>query len=319
MYQNLPLVSIITPSFQQGRFIDDTIQSVLTQDYPKIEYIVIDAQSTDDTIEILESYGQQFVWLSEADNGQANAINKGLNLSHGDIVTWLNSDDLLKPGAVRAIVDKFNEYPEAGLVFGDLDLVDENRKMLQSVKLSDILPEELLFGNVIGQPNVFIRKDVFETTGYINEKYHYVFDLDLWLRIAFRYTTHHISQSIAEFRLHGESKSVLSRQKFASEWLMILSQFFEQKDLPHNVKLLKRRATGKAYAGFAFSLLNQGKYREALPHFLRAVLLDHTYIHNRGVRASLIWGLIGFKPFSERTPINDDIENLATRIFESRE
>lgn len=126
-----PLVSIVTPSYNQAQYLEDTIQSVLTQDYPRIEYIVIDGGSTDGSLEIIKKYADRIsYWVSEKDKGQTDALNKGFAASHGSILAWLNSDDTYRPGAIRAAVEYLSRHPQVGMVYGDLDFIDENGKVV---------------------------------------------------------------------------------------------------------------------------------------------------------------------------------------------
>ncbi len=167
MSDSLPLVSIVTPSYNQGAFIEETIRSVLSQDYPRIEYIVVDGGSTDGTLSILRKYGDHLTWFSEPDKGQSDAINKGFRKSHGEILAWLNSDDIYLPGAVRTAAGYLAVHPEVAMVYGDCHMVDEQGQVVgRSIWIEDFdlmrLVEDL---NYIHQPAAFFCRQAFEGVG----------------------------------------------------------------------------------------------------------------------------------------------------------
>lgn len=209
-----PRVSIITPSFNQGAFIEETIRSVLAQDYPDLEYWVIDGGSTDGTLEILKRYEGRLRWISELDSGQANAINKGLRLASGEILAYLNSDDLYLPGALRRVGEYFAAHPEAAWLTGRCRTVDANqqetRRLITRYKnfwlrLRSYRALQVL--NYISQPATFWRRSAFEASGLLDESLHYTMDYDYWLRLGGRYRLHVLPQELAVFRLHERSKS----------------------------------------------------------------------------------------------------------------
>lgn len=177
--------TIITPSYNHAEFIRQTIDSVLSQNYPRLEYWVFDGGSTDDTLKILKSYGKRINWISEPDGGQADAINKGLMKAKGDIVAWLNSDDYYEPGTLSKVADYFAKHPEIDFIYGDMNFVDRdgnNPKVCDY--LSDFSLPRLLKYCYICQPSVFFRRSVIDQVGLLNTEYSYAFDYDYWLRIA---------------------------------------------------------------------------------------------------------------------------------------
>lgn len=206
-----PLVSIITPSFNQGQFIEETIESILTQDYSNIEHIVVDGGSTDGTLEILEKYSKRdprFRFISEPDRGQAHAINKGLKMAQGEIIGWLNSDDTYLPGAIDKAVNAFNINHNWAMVYGRGYHIDENNKIINSypVKKYERL-EDFFDFCIICQPAAFIRKDILESVGGLDESYHFSLDYDLWIRIAKKYPIGFIDHYLANTRLHADAKT----------------------------------------------------------------------------------------------------------------
>ena len=203
-----PLVSIITPSFNQGSFIEETIQSVFVQDYSNIEYIVMDGGSTDNTIEILKRYEGKLHWVSEKDRGQTDAINKGFRMAKGDIFAWLNSDDVYLPGAVSKAVTYLKSYPDIGMVYGKTKFCNIKSQVVGEYPTEPLNYKRLAVFNFICQPSVFFRKEVLYAVGGLDLKLHYAMDYDLWIRIANRFGVNYLPEFLSMYRLHGESKTV---------------------------------------------------------------------------------------------------------------
>jgi glycosyltransferase involved in cell wall biosynthesis len=221
-----PLVSIVTPSFNQGRFIRDTLESVLSQSYPRIEYLVMDGGSTDETVEILRQYGDRLTWISEPDRGQAHAINKGWRRAGGTIVAYLNSDDTYLPGAVERAVACLEEHPEAGLVYGEGFHVDEQGKIIERYPTEPFSRPRLEETCFICQPTVFIRRELVERVGYLDESLQYSLDYDLWIRAArvapFAFTPQYLATS----RLHADTKTLGQRVPVHAETLKMVRRHF---------------------------------------------------------------------------------------------
>ena len=224
-----PLVSIVTPSFNQGEFIDETIRSVLEQDYSNIEYIVIDGGSTDNTLSILQRYGDRLNWISEPDEGQSDAINKGWRMASGEIWAWLNSDDVYMPGAIRAAVEAMAKYPEAGMVYGNsihIDRVGNPLKVHQPAEgyrrlpwLKDHIPPN------IPQPAAFMRADIVDQVGYIDANLNYAMDYDLFFRIAKVAPITRISRVQAKMRIYVGTKSSMNVLDNHREKLLVLKRY----------------------------------------------------------------------------------------------
>ena len=205
---NYPKVSIITPSYNQGQFIERTILSVLEQDYPNIEYIVIDGGSTDNTLEILKKYEDQIIWKSELDKGQSDAVNKGFLLSTGKIIGWLNSDDTYKPGAISYVVRYFSEHPDVGMIYGGCDLIDINDKIIATVKIFDFDLRVLInSADIVNQPSAFFRRNVFSEVGMLDINLKWAMDLDLWIKIALKFKIQSVHFKLANFRKYPNQKS----------------------------------------------------------------------------------------------------------------
>ncbi len=226
----LPKISVITPSFNQGRFIEQTIHSVLGQEYPNLEYIVMDGGSTDNTLEILKKHGKKLKWVSKKDKGQSDAINKGLKMATGDIVAWLNSDDYYLPGTLLKVAQYFEVHKEAKWLSGDYEIIDEKGKPIHGfvIGYKRLLRRfssfnMLSFANYIIQPSTFWRRELHKEVGYLNEGYRYCMDYDFWLRIMKKYPLHLLPDPLSAFRIHGASKGGSQYEKQFKEELRVLS------------------------------------------------------------------------------------------------
>jgi len=186
----LPLVSVVTPSYNQGRFIRETIESVLTQDYPNIEYWVIDGGSTDETISILKEYAYdpRFHWMCEKDKGQADAVNKGWRRCRGEILGWLNSDDTYLKGALTAQVQALLDHPEVGLVYGDTLFTDEHGRVVDRYHTRPFDRNRFLHVAAIPQPSAFLRRSLVETYGGLDTSLYSALDYEFFLRLMWRTT-----------------------------------------------------------------------------------------------------------------------------------
>lgn len=219
-----PLVTIVTPSYNQARYLEQTILSVLAQDYEPIEYIVIDGGSTDGSVEIIRKYADRLAyWVSEKDNGQTDAINKGFAHAHGEVIAWLNSDDTYKPGAVRQAVLYLVEHPEVGLVYGDLDFVDESNRVIGRFPAAQTDLNRLRRGYVhIPQPSAFFRGDLWKRIGPLDPSFYFAMDYDLWVRLAGVSGLTYLPGKVwANFRLHSAAKTVDADDRCWPEMLRV--------------------------------------------------------------------------------------------------
>jgi glycosyltransferase involved in cell wall biosynthesis len=212
----LPLVSIVTPSLDQGRYIEATIRSVLEQDYPRIEHIVVDGGSTDETPDVLRRY-RHLRWVAEPDRGQAHALNKGFAMATGEVFGWLNADDIYLPGAISAVVEVLRETG-CGLVHGGWSQIGEDGKLLREVPpIPFDYRVQLEERNAVSQPGTFFTREAFESVGGIDESYRYAMDYELWLKIGARFEVRHVERTLAAYRLHPASKTMAEADGFSPE------------------------------------------------------------------------------------------------------
>jgi glycosyltransferase involved in cell wall biosynthesis len=217
-----PRVAIVTPSFNQGRFLRRTIDSVLTQDYPHIDYILVDGSSTDDSVEILRSYGDRLKWVSEPDNGQTHAINKGFARTSGDILAYLNSDDTLLPGAVAKVVNHFLAHRDCDMVYGKAHLTDEHDRILADYKTAEYSFQRLLEDCCICQPAAFWRRSIAQRVGQFDESLHLSMDYDYWMRIdRAGGRIEHMHDYLACSRMHAATKTLTQQTQVFDEIIRV--------------------------------------------------------------------------------------------------
>ena len=238
-----PRVSVITPSFNQARYLPAAIESVLSQDYPHIEYGVVDGGSTDGSREILEASGGRLSWwVSEPDAGQTQAINKGFARASGDVFAWLNSDDVYYPGAVREAVDFLTSHPEVGMVYGDADYIDASGATLGRFPAARTDYRKLRRGYVhIPQQAAFFRARLWKMVGPLDESFHFAMDYDLWVRIAAVSPIAYHPRRWAGFRLHEEGKTLTATYQAWPEMIRVHRRDGGGWLSPITVKYLVRR------------------------------------------------------------------------------
>lgn len=218
---NLPLVSIVTPSYNQAKYIGRTIRSVETQDYPNIEHIVIDGGSKDGTVEILKKH-PKIRWVSEKDSGQSNAINRGFRMARGEIVCWINSDDTYEPGAVKSAVGYLSSHPEIDMVYSRVNVIDENGSRIGEhfiLPYSNFIQVNL--ANCVPQQGAFFRKSALKRAGLVDERLHYVMDHELWIRIGKAGRIAKIPGVWSNFRIALGTKTSENYDRFFDEMISV--------------------------------------------------------------------------------------------------
>jgi GT2 family glycosyltransferase len=204
-----PRVTVVTPSYNQGCFIRATIESVLSQDYPNLEYIIMDGGSTDETASVVRDYASRLTFISEKDRGQSHAINKGFRMASGEIVSWLNSDDLYLPGAVRTAMEALRMEPAAAAVYGEGYLIDRHGSITSRFPCTEPpnLWKFVYLSDYILQQTVYFRKSALEKVGYIDESLHYAMDWDILIRLGLRYPLLYVPEYMGCLREYPEAKS----------------------------------------------------------------------------------------------------------------
>lgn len=223
-FSDVPLVSIVTPSYNQAKFVERTIRSVLDQDYPRIEYIIADGGSTDGSARIIEKYkGKLAWWISEKDRGQTDAINKGLSHATGEILAYLNSDDTLEPGAVNAMVKIFQKFPHAGAVYADANFIDENDAVIGRFPAAQTDYRKLRNGFVhVPQQACFFRAEIWKMIGPLDSDFYFAMDYDLWVRVAKIAPLVYVPGQVwANFRLHSDAKTIMADDRCWPEMLKV--------------------------------------------------------------------------------------------------
>jgi len=277
-------VSIVTPSYNQGQFIEETIRSVLLQGYPNVEHIIIDGGSTDDSVDIIRKYEKWLTyWTSEPDRGQAHAINKGLERATGIILTWLNSDDVLLPGTVRRAVEWLNAHQDVSVVYGRLNRIDSQSNPVPTPTLPK---DNLEFGKetaigecIVNQPGCFWRREIMNQVGLLNEDLHYAMDYEFWVRMVLAGAKFkRLSEVVANFRLSSGSKTVGQTADHALEHLAVMDRFLSDPDLPKKLGISPTEIKAQAKKGQAlvssyvfWGQFKRRQYTAALRWLVRAV------------------------------------------------
>ena len=205
----MPRVSLVTPSYNAAPYLRAAIESVLEQDYPNIEYLVMDGGSTDGTVELLREYDDRLSWVSEKDAGQADAIARGFEKTTGSILGWLNADDVLKPGAIRTVVETFLAHPEVALVYGNADFIDAKGRIIGPCTVVEPhrLNRLLYYGDYIIQPAAFFSRQAYQSVGGLDKSLHWAMDWDLWIRLAQKFELLYIGKTMASYRWLGSNKT----------------------------------------------------------------------------------------------------------------
>ena len=264
----------MTPSYNQVAFLEQTLVSVLEQNYPIMEYFVVDGLSNDGSLEVIRKYASRLTWwTSEKDSGQAEAINKGFARAQGEIVAWLNSDDTYLPGTIPSVVDAFHAHPEAVLVYGDMLAVDGDGQIINRLTYRQLTLEDLLCFHIIGQPAVFMRRGALQEAGFLDPSYHCLLDHQLWLRLALKGPIVHVKETWSAARYHPAAKNRARAGEFGREAFKILDWANGQADLMQVLQKNKRKARSSAHRVDARYLLDGNQAWHSLLAWLRAFAL----------------------------------------------
>ncbi|HMX74127.1 MAG TPA: glycosyltransferase family 2 protein [Anaerolineales bacterium] len=291
----MTLVSIITPSYNQAAYLEQTLLSVLNQDHAPIEYIVVDGASKDASVEIIKKYSDRLAyWVSEKDGGQAEAINKGFARATGEIIAWINSDDYYLPGAVSAAVKIFESNPDVVLVYGNMLAVDEHGKTFNTLTYKQLTLEDLLCFQIIGQPAVFMRRSALQKTDGLDSTFHFLLDHFLWIQLAQHGKILHADQTWAAARYHAEAKNRAKAAEFGREAFRILEAVAQDKNLAPVLSKVERRSRASAHRVNARYLLDGGQPAAALSAWVRAFFIHPpTALARMNLFVSAILNLFG--------------------------
>ncbi|MGA2702278.1 MAG: glycosyltransferase family 2 protein [Isosphaeraceae bacterium] len=278
-----PTLSIITPSFNQGRFLEETILSVLNQRYPHLEYVVIDGGSTDDSVEVIRRYEHRLAyWVSETDRGQVHAINKGLERVTGNVVAFLNSDDTYLPGALWTVGNHFARHPECEWLCGDTLIFGEGHETrLIQARVPKTVGHCLCWAYGAPQPGMFWKRPML-AEGF-SEKWQYDFDHEMYVRLLLAgHVCHHLPLPLASYRLHAVSKTVAEGHRQDEEFDRI-AEYYE----PHLRGAQRRWCRATRFLRRSYSASQAGNLREASRSLLKALL-----IHPEGLLRRPFWGCL---------------------------
>lgn len=273
--KNKPLISIITPSYNQSDYLEMSMLSVLNQDYPNLEYIVVDGNSTDGSQEIIKKYADRLAWwVSEKDNGQADAFNKGLSHANGKYIGWLNSDDLYLEHAITEAVEILEMNPDIAFVFGDVQSINQDGEITNIMKYGnwDIL--DLMKFKIIGQPAVFMRKDLLVSIGGLDPTFHFLLDHQLWLKLASKASIKYSNKLWAAARFHAEAKNIAQAEKFGQEAYRLVEWMEKNPDLNQLFLDHHNKIIAGAQRMDARYLLDGGKYNESVKMYWQGMKLD---------------------------------------------
>jgi glycosyltransferase involved in cell wall biosynthesis len=309
-----PLVSIITPSYNQAAFLEQTIKSVLGQDYPNIEYLIADGGSNDGSIEIIKKHASRLAWwVSEKDKGQADGINKGFSRAKGEFIAWVNSDDYYQPGAISAAVAALQANPDAAFVFGDVQVVDRDGRVLNNLKYGNWTLADLMTFHIIGQPAVFMRRSALEKAGYLDLSYHLMLDHHLWLRLALHGSMHYVPQLWAGAHYHEDCKNLSQATEFGKEAYRIVDWMRNDPAYAENVAWLLPNIQAGAKRIDAFYLLDAGEYARSFRSYWHGFLLAPDIIMPEWYRmAYAMLAPLGLQKLRERR-IEARVSRLNTR------
>lgn len=268
----LPLVTIITPAYNRADYLQETIESVLQQDYPNVEYIVLDDGSRDSTVELLQTYTGKLYWESHSNMGEIRTVNKAYSMAKGDYIAVINSDDPLLPGAISAVVETFLNNPDVLVVYPDWQYIDANGKPVMDVQTPEYDYIEMLSKHkCMPGPGTFVSKKALNLTGLRDPQVKYISDFDLWLRMGLNGPFQRLPKILATYRVHPTSLSSTEQgRKMAAEDIEMLDRLYAKSDLPKSIRKVKWQAYSWAHY-HACQVAGKAKYVAAW-HALLAIL-----------------------------------------------
>jgi glycosyltransferase involved in cell wall biosynthesis len=268
----LPIVSIVTPAYNQGHFLAETIKSVLSQSYPRVEYLVLDDGSTDDTPQVAASFGEQIRYERHQNMGQALTLNRGWEMSTGEYLGYLSSDDLLCDGAIDELAAVLREDSDCVCVFPDCDLIDEQSRVVkQSVSRPFDLAQLVVDQECYIGPGALFRRGAFERIGGWRSDLRLAPDREFWMRLAGQGTIRMLPRSLARYRIHAGAISYKdTAPEVAREYLRVLDRYFELTDVPPSIRSRKDEAYGRAHLIVARNCFRAAKWKQGMSELRRA-------------------------------------------------
>jgi glycosyltransferase involved in cell wall biosynthesis len=279
---DVPLVSIITPAYNRASYLVETIESVLLQDYPRIEYIVLDDGSKDNTLDVLKRYDGRITWETHPNMGETKTVNKGFSMAHGDIVAVVNSDDPLLPGAISAAVGFMQSHPYVLVAYPDWNFIDAASKTMSHVQVREYDYSYMVsHHHCTPGPGAFIRRRAFELTKMRDAEFKYVADFEYWLRLGLYGPFARIPRTLATFRVHADSASVAAKgQAMATEHIRLMCTFYSRGDLPRAI--LRVRAEAFCWAHLVAAAASGSAPVSKCAHLVQA-LLCHPLVFSKAL------------------------------------
>ena len=294
--EEYPWVSIVTPTYNQASFLRDTIESVLEQDYPNVELIILDDGSTDATAKILSEYTGRVTWESQPNMGQTPTINKGWQRCRGEILTWLNSDDTLLPGTLSKAVEYLRDNPEVGIVFGDTLFTEADGTPIEPNPdrgTFDYQKFVVQCENPIPQPSAFIRRSVIDDVGLLDPHYYYFMDWDFWLRAGARHRIDYVPEILSTYRLHADSKTVAQAGRAAPELERMYRKYFALDYVPADVQRQKNKAMANMYFTSGGYYIKGNNRKSAARVALKALQTYPAMVFDSGMVHKFLYCLAG--------------------------
>jgi glycosyltransferase involved in cell wall biosynthesis len=268
----LPRFSVITPSYNQAAYLEQTIQSVLDQGYPDLEYMIVDGGSKDGSLEIIKKYEKYLAWwVSEPDHGQAEAVNKGFSRATGEFVGWINSDDFFEPGALLSAAEYLQQDARLGLVYGDVRSIDGSGATTNIMRFANWGLDDLMCFKFISQPGTFMRRSVLQQAGYIDASYHYLLDHVLWLCMAQLAPIQYVPRLWATARFHAAAKNLSGGERYGQDAYRIVAWMQADPAFAERFQRLHRPIWAGAHRINARYLLDGGQTHQSLAAYWKCL------------------------------------------------